>query len=303
MSGGVTIVAEDLTMKRHVDKIAFVLMLPFAFQSSLAQAESCAETLKRVEFLYNNIVDECRNPDGSPDPLTDCSGLIVRGAARPQSWEKNAWYIWNPDPSKAELGTTTASWMRSDVNFLSGRSGFRSGYILTPVDLVPADEPKSHIACIAPVSFDSDGRRDRGCGDFVFTAEEEKSCDAIGVTGANWKSKEYPLAQFQARRLCTFYMKRGHDRVAAAKDFVLARKSIQDTELARESPTELLFYHPTELNTQSVLAFFCTDSASCRDARLNQNEYKKIVNKDRNIIWISFPNSPARPATFTCDPS
>ena len=287
-------------MKRHVEKIAFALMLPFAFQSSLAQAESCADTLKTINSLYNNLVDECPNPDGSPDPLTDCSGLIIRGATRPPLGTEGTWYIWNPSPSALLIGTTAASWMRADVNFLFHGAGHHSGYILTPVDLVPADEPKSHIACIAPVNFNSDGRGDRGCGDSKDTSIEEKSCDAIGVTGANWRDKEYPLVQHQIERACTFYMKRGHDRVAAAKQFVLARKSIQDTELARKWPTELRFYHPAETNTQSVLAFYCTGGVSCRDAVKNRDEYKKIVNKDRNIILVEFPDSPAQPATFTC---
>ena len=287
-------------MKRHVDKIAFVLMLPFAFQSSLAQAESCAETLKKVESLYNKIVDECRNPDGSPDPLTDCSGLIIRGAARPA---KNAWHIWNPSPSEAELGTTSAYWMRADVNFLVPETVHLSGYILNPVDYVPADEPKSHIACISPVVFKGEGRTERGCGDSLSTPMDERSCDTIGATGADWELGQYRLAERDLALVCTFNMKRGHDRVTAARQFLEARKSIQHKVLARRFPTELRFYHPAETNTQSVLAFFCMDDASCVDARLNQADYKRVVNKDKNIVWINFPYSAAIPATFKCNPT
>ncbi len=286
-------------MKQNVEKIAFVLILPFIFQSSLAQAANCAETMKKINSLYSNLVDECRNPDGSPDPLTDCSGLIIRGVERPN---KNALNIWNPSPSEAELGTTSAYWMRADVNFLTPDAAHRSGYILTPVDDVPADEPKSHIACIAPGPFLSDGRDDRGCGDSLSTPAQEKSCDAIGVNGANWVVKEFPRALLDVNNTCAFYMKRGHDRVAAAKDFVLARKSIQNVDSTWRWPTELRFYHPTEANTQSVLAFFCADNASCREALLIRDEYKKVVNKDKDVILIEFPDFPTRPARFTCSP-
>ena len=287
-------------MKQHVEKVALVLILPFVFQASLVQAESCADTLKTINSLYNNLADECRNPDGSPDPLTDCSGLIIRGVERPN---KNALNIWSPSPSEAELGTTSAYWMRADVNFLTPEPAHRSGYILNPVDSVPANEPKSHIACIAPGPFLSDRRDDRGCGDSLSTPAQEKSCDAIGVTGTNWVVKEFPRALLDVNNTCAFYMKRGHDRVTAAKDFVLARKSIQNIDSTGKWPAELRFYHPTEANTQSVLAFFCSDSASCREALLNREEYKKVVNKDKNIIMIEFPEFSFLPATFRCIPS
>ena len=287
-------------MKRNIDKIAFVLMLSFAFQSSLAQAESCAETMKKVDFLYNNIVGECRNPDGSPDPLTDCSGLIIRALDRPPTGLEGAWYIWNPTDIESRLGTTSAYWMRADVNFPTLGFDYRSGYILTPVDHVPEGEPKSHIACISPVVFNGDERAERGCGDSPSTPDQEKSCDTIGATGATWKFGQARLAEADVARVCTFNMKRGHDRVTAAQEFVEARRSIQDTFLAKRRPTELRFYHPTETNTQSVLAFFCTDHSSCLGSLANREEYKKIVKKDKNIIWINFPGTPDQPATFKC---
>ena len=210
--------------------------------------------------------------------------------------------IGNPSPLEAELGTTSAYWMRADVNFLALETVHRSGYILTPVDLVPEGEPKSHIACISPVVFNGDNRTERGCGDSLSTPTDERSCDTIGATGEAWKLGQYRLAEVNVALVCTFNMKRGHDRVTAARQFLEARKSIQHTVLARRLPTELRFYHPAETNTQSVLAFFCTDDVSCADARLNQADYKSVVKKDKNIIWINFPYSAASPATFKCFP-
>lgn len=58
-------------MQRRLNKIIPVLVFPLLLQATSAHAESCAETLKQVETLYNKTVSSC-----GEDPASDCSGLL-----------------------------------------------------------------------------------------------------------------------------------------------------------------------------------------------------------------------------------
>lgn len=292
--------------------MAPVLMLGLVIQPARAEVPMCAKTLEVINRLYNNLVTKCEGSEGT-GPLTDCSGLIIRGAKRPEASSPpqpaGSWYIWNPSPRGQELGTTAASWMRKDVNYESPGVGHRGGYIVTPVSLVPKGEPKSEIACISPLDFWSDFRNDQGCGDNKDTTDQvEQSCQAEKIDGENWYRKKFdPFADSGAniprrgQKLCAFYMKDGYNRVQAAESFLKARKSIETTFAARESQTELRFYHPKVPNTQSILAFFCTNDAACADAVLNRKEYFEFTGFARNIIKIKFPDTQGDKATFSCD--
>lgn len=75
-------------MKKRLNRIAPLLVLPLLVHAAWANAESCDETLRKVEKLYNNTVDSC-----GQDPASDCSGLLVRGTHR-------------ADPAKGKSGTS-----------------------------------------------------------------------------------------------------------------------------------------------------------------------------------------------------
>ncbi len=292
--------------------MAPVLILGLVIQSARAEVPMCAKTLEVINRLYNNLVTKCEGSEGT-GPLTDCSGLIIRGAKRPEASSPpqpaGSWYIWNPSPRGQELGTSAASWMRKDVNYESPGVEHRGGFIVTPVSLVPEGEPKSEIACISPLDFWSDFRNDQGCGDNKESTDQvEQSCQAEKIDGENWYRKKFhpfgdSFANLSRRgqKLCTFYMKEGYDKVKAAENFLKARNSIETTYSAYESQTELRFYHPKEPNTQSILAFFCTNDAACADAVLNRIEYFELTGFVRNIIKIKFPDVQGKTATFSCD--
>lgn len=64
-------------MKERWSRIVPLLAVPLFLHVTSASAESCDETLKRVESLYNNTTASC-----GKDPASDCSGLLIRGTHR-----------------------------------------------------------------------------------------------------------------------------------------------------------------------------------------------------------------------------
>lgn len=114
-------------MKTRLKRITPLLVLPLFWQTTAANAESCEETLKRVEGLYNNTVDSCRQ-----DPASDCSGLLIRGTHRANPAKGEKWDVWNPSPKAKELGTFAASWMRVDgISYEDPGMSTQNGYIIT----------------------------------------------------------------------------------------------------------------------------------------------------------------------------
>lgn len=288
-----------------------LLLLPLMMPVALAQAEDCAATLAVVRQLYHNTTMEC----AGGDPGSDCSGIWLRGTTRPERndppGKAGDFRVWEPSPTAQKLGTTAASYMREDINYASPGVRTKDGYILYPVDLTPAGEPKSHIACMAALDAWTDFRSDCGCGDDSNTKKTERSCQEEGVNGSNWKATQFdpfPTNSATQGRLrnesqCMFNM-RGDGRTQAFKDFVTARRSIEGSDTAFQTQTEFRFYHPKKPEVQPVLAFFCNAKHkpdSCNDALKNQAEYLSDTGKHRPVIEISFPARPGGKATFACN--
>ena len=64
-------------MRKLIERCVPLFMFSLLFQSIGAQAETCEETLKLVQQMYNLETDAC-----GPDAASDCSGLLIRGTHR-----------------------------------------------------------------------------------------------------------------------------------------------------------------------------------------------------------------------------
>ncbi|OLS61808.1 DUF2599 domain-containing protein [Pseudomonas putida] len=295
-------------MTRRSDRFIPLLVLPLMLPGGLALAESCADTLKVVQRLYQNKVEECNG-----DPASDCSGLLVRGTTRPEKSKPplpaGAYNVWEASPKAQELGTSAASWMREDINYADPGVNHDNGYLLKPIDEVGGDEEKLHLACSSPLDFWSDWRATRGCGDSSFTADRvETSCQEARVNGTNWKQTQYDpfneneleAAKRRNRQLCTFDM-RNSDRTQAFKDFMAARRSIEGSRTAFNTQTEVRYYNPKDPRKLPILAFFYTKDSSREDALKNQADFFKATGKHIPVIRIQFPDQPRQQASFSCD--
>jgi hypothetical protein len=288
-------------MKKRLNRIAPLLMLPLLVQATWAYAESCDETLKKVETLYNKTVDSC-----GQDPASDCSGLLVRGTHRADPAKGQKWDVWNPSPKAVELGTFAASYMRADgISYEDPGMSTQNGYLITPRDLIRDPETPVHVYCAFPNDAWTDYRNDRGCGDNKNTTASEAVCQAMKPPISNpnaWVAHftQYNNNRQQDQLQCGFNMRNpmsSKERVDAFRNFMGARKVINSREF--QTQTELRLGNP-KTDELPVLAFFYSDQRGLNDALANQRDYKAKTGKDRNIIKIDFPRTPTAKATFSC---
>jgi hypothetical protein len=295
------LIKEMQAMKNRLNRIAPLLMFPLLVQVTWAYAESCEETLKKVETLYNKTVDSC-----GPDPASDCSGLIIRGTHRPDPAKGQKWDVWNPSPTAIEKGTFAASYMRTDrISYADPGMSTQNGYIITPIDQVREPETPVHVYCAFPNDAWTDYREDRGCGNNKNTVQTEAVCQAMPPPVLNAKDWVAHFTKFnndknQDQLQCGFNMRNpmsSKDRVDAFRNFIEARKVINSREF--QTQTELRLGNP-KTDELPILAFFYSDQRGLNDALANQRDYKAKTGKDRNIIKIDFPKTPVSKATFSC---
>ncbi|MCU1719739.1 DUF2599 domain-containing protein [Pseudomonas sp. 5P_5.1_Bac1] len=301
-------------MRRRIDRLIPLLALPFMLQATFVHAESCEETLKVVQELYNNEASNCMSLTGDRsvrNPASDCSGLLVRGTMRPERQETpqpaGTYYVWNSSPTAVKLGTTAASWMRSDIKYQTPGVSHHNGMLLYPTHYTPAGKTPVNIDCAFPIDGYTDSRNDNGCGDNDRTPNVEKSCQQEGVNGSNWKASEFdPFGGVDPARnmsLCGFDMRGLSDeqRTDAFQQFMQSRKSIEGSEGAFFWQTEVRFKNP-EKDKAPVMAFFFSEETgtNVEDAWKNAEEYKQVTGEERPVIKINFPNDPSSKATFSC---
>ena len=288
-------------MQKCSNRIVPLLALPLFLHMTSANAESCEETLKQVESLYNKTVDSC-----GQDPASDCSGLLIRGTHRADPAKGQQWDVWNPSPKARELGTFAASWMRADgISYEDPGMSTQNGYIIKPIDLVRAPETPVHIYCAFPNDAWTDFRDDRGCGNNRNTSQTEAVCQAMAPPITNAGAWVAHFTRFnndskQDQLQCGFNMRNpmsSRDRVAAFQNFMGARRAINTREF--QTQTELRLGNPKD-DELPILAFFYSDQRGLNDALANQRDYKNKTGKDRNIVKINFPRTPNGKASFSC---
>ena len=288
-------------MQKSSNSIVPLLALPLFLHMTSANAESCEETLKQVESLYNKTVDSC-----GQDPASDCSGLLIRGTHRADPAKGQQWDVWNPSPKARELGTFAASWMRADgISYEDPGMSTQNGYIIKPIDLVRAPETPVHIYCAFPNDAWTDFRDDRGCGNNRNTSQAEAVCQAMAPPITNAGAWVAHFTRFnndskQDQLQCGFNMRNpmsSQDRVNAFRNFMGARRAINAREF--QTQTELRLGNPKD-DALPILAFFYSDQRGLNDALANQRDYKNKTGKDRNIIKINFPRTPDGKASFAC---
>ncbi|TDF84169.1 DUF2599 domain-containing protein [Pseudomonas sp. H9] len=276
--------------------VAFMFLL---MQTTVAAAETCEQTLEKVERLYNNQVNECKS-----GPASNCSGLLIRGTHRAKNGEYD---VWNPSPTAEKLGTIAASWMRADgISYEDPGMNTQNGYIIAPFDLVKKPEAPVHVYCAFPNDAWTDYRDDNGCGDNKnTTSTNEPVCQSMKPPIDNaqkWVAKftQYNNDRAQDQRQCGFNMRRSvgdQGRVDAFRHFIEARRAINTREF--QTQTELRLGNP-EKDKLPILAFFYSDSRGLKDAQLNQQDYLNKTGNHRNIVKINFPKTPNGKATFSC---
>lgn len=288
-------------MKKRLIWTAPLLMLPLLLHATWASAESCDETLKKVETLYNKTVDSC-----GQDPASDCSGLMVRGTHRADPAKGQKWDVWNPSPKALELGTFAVSYMRADgVSYEDPGMATQNGYLVMPRDLVRDPEKPVHVYCAFPNDAWTDFRDDRGCGNNKNTTQTEAVCQAMAppISSVNaWIAHftKYNNDRKQDQLQCGFNMRNpmsSKERIDAFRNFLGARQVINTREF--QTQTELRLSNP-KTDELPILAFFYSDQRGLNDAKANQRDYKAKTGKDRNIVKIDFPRTPTAKATFSC---
>lgn len=270
-------------------------------QPLAASAESCKDTLKTVQTLYDNTVDKCRS-----GPASNCSGLLIRGTHRSRD---GAYDVWNPSLTAQRLGTFAASWMRSDgISYEDPGLKTNNGYIIAPFDEVRKSETPVHIYCAFPNDAWTDFRDDQGCGDNKnSTSTQEPVCQSMKPpidSAQAWVQlfNKYQRDRKQDQRQCGFDMRgRGSDaneaRTAAFQKFIKARQVINTREF--QTQTELRIGNP-KTDELPILAFFYSEPRGLADAQKNAADYKAKTGKERNIVKIDFPRTPNGKARFSC---
>jgi len=128
-------------MRTTTDKALLLLLLPLLLPWSAARAETCAETLKLIQALYNKTVDVC--PDG--EEASTCSGLIIRGTTRADPTKGQKWDVWNDSDRSLKQGTTSYSFLRSDINFPNLAVYTNNGFIIAPSSMLCAGQKPSYV--------------------------------------------------------------------------------------------------------------------------------------------------------------
>ncbi|QXI40650.1 DUF2599 domain-containing protein [Pseudomonas xantholysinigenes] len=288
-------------MKTTLTKLLPCLVLPVLLQPVAASAESCAETLKTIESLYNNTVDKCRS-----GPASNCSGLLIRGTHRSPDGKYD---VWNPSPKAQELGTFAASWMRADgISYEDPGLKTNNGYLIMPFDKVEKPETPVHVYCAFPNDAWTDFRDDNGCGDNKNTpSTQEPVCQSMKPPindAAGWLALfiKYQRDKMQDQYQCGFNMRGNGEaanqaRTLAFQQFIKARQAINTREF--QTQTELRLGNP-KTDELPILAFFYSDPRGLGDAKKNAADYKAKTGKDRNIVKIDFPKTPNGKARFSC---
>lgn len=279
-------------MPNRCEKLMPLLLFPLLLHPMAASAETCDETLNKVETLYNNTVDHCAS-----GPASNCSGLLIRGTHRAPNGEYD---VWNPSPTAQKLGTIAASFMRADgISYADPGMHTQNGYIIAPFDMIRKPESPVHVYCAFPNDAWTDFRDDKGCGDNErTTSTREPVCQDRRPpvkTAEAWVAlfKEYQGDRKQDQRQCGFNMrgtsaKDNAMRTDAFKQFIKARQAINSREF--QTQTELRLGNP-ETDKLPILAFFYSEPRGLEDAKKNAADYRAKTGKDRNIVKIDFPKT------------
>lgn len=303
-------------MKRRMNDLALVMVLPLLAQTTLALAQSCEEAVPQLEARYNNKSATCVGANGEPQSAHFCTGLILRGAKRPEAFGGKAedYYVFKLSPNAEKVGTTATTYARDDIRFADlvigdglSETTYTSGMILESAWDTPDPADKVYVACAAPADMWAYDRGDQGCGDNAKTAAVEGRCQDMNITGDNWGPTFYDPNINQTHLMggtsCAFDMRteNGDESSKAFEEFLKARRYMDSNpKVAVTTYPELRITNPKS-GVLPVKAFYYTDAAGREDALKNQAEYKKVTGKDVPVVQIGFPTSTSEKMTFSCD--
>jgi len=289
-------------MRMSPDK-ALLLLVALLCTWSTARAETCAQTLKLIQELYNNTANAC--PSG--EPASNCSGLMIRGTKRADPAKGEKFDVWTYPPASVQKGASSYSLMRTDINFQDLAVNTNNGFIATPTDYLCAGQKPSYVQCALPMDGWTWERGDRGCGDNSATVARENYCQDQGINDgrawvANFQSKQPPGGAWSAdqyRGQCAFDLAQGRGQAGRSRafaGFMEARRLVGPREFAM--PTELLVSNKDEPN---ILAWIYTEPGGRADALKNQADYLAKTGNYRPVIRVQMPRFPGEKAQFFCD--
>lgn len=167
--------------------------------------EAGAAAVFGLYAAYSKVVADCGTPKR---PAFLCSGLFLRGTVY-----SDLYRFWNPGPASKEA--SAFSWLRKDASFRQLASDHRHGYVIWSMFYAPDDDLKLQVLCAFPMDAGSHNRSDGGCGDFVATAQVERSCQGMGITTAKAWRDDYILNAKSHYRQCGFELRPDRESASA----------------------------------------------------------------------------------------
>lgn len=172
----------------------FLFFANISIAQYLTHDDIGAKAVFEMYAAYNDMSSDCGT--GARPPIL-CRGLAIRGTNYSESFD-----FWNPGPASRQA--TAFSWLSKDAKFRQLASDHRHGYVLLPKFKAPAGYIDIKWICAFVMDAGSHNRSDLGCGDFITTAQIERSCQEQGITAAAAWLRDYLLNGKSHYRQCGF---------------------------------------------------------------------------------------------------
>ncbi|MBP1127947.1 MULTISPECIES: DUF2599 domain-containing protein [Pseudomonas] len=300
-------------MKHLLNLPVIVCVLCFgssAHAKYLTHDETGAATASEIVAAYNNTAVDCGS---EKRPSILCSGVTIRGTIY-----SSAFRFWNPGPASKEA--TSFSWLRKDAKFRQLASDHRHGYLMRPIVTAPDDYIQLQVLCAFPMDAGTHMRAQAGCGDFIKTAEIERSCQELGITTAAAWRDDYMLNKRSKHRQCGFDL-RPATEPAGANAFMQFVKAHAFEEVLSEHFAAILFsnnevriasWPQSDGSRLPIWALFwisnntvtgAASDAGKVDAQRDQIALYEDSGHFLPIIRMTLPMTPAQEATFSYNPA
>lgn len=273
-----------------------------SINAGLAYGQSCIETAQNQQRRYDATPNDCGKRSS---PAFLCSGIILR-ATEPAPRE-GMYNSWDVSPTSAMTQGTSFSYLRKDANFKRLVENQNNGYILMPINAVPAGKQKYSVLCAYPTDGGTNGRVDNGCGTASAATAPFKgaACHVQKITTADaWVDQYKREGKGDNRNVCGFSVIDTLDEKATS-NFNESLSAMRKGDL---------FYKQNELrlanwdgakadSTLPIESFFyiAGDLEGLSDARLDQARYFQKTGVWVPIVSLSMPKSPGDTAKFACN--
>lgn len=276
--------------------------LCLALPGSLAYARSCEETARAQQARYDATPENCGK---SSSPAFLCSGVILR-ATEPAPRE-GIYNSWDVSPTSKRTKGTSFSYLRKDANFRRLVQDQNNGYILYPINELPASKQKYSVLCAFPVDGGTNSRGENGCGTAAVATAKGKGapCHRQKITTAEqWVNQYQNVSKGDNRNACGFSVRDDLDRYASENFNQSLRAMRQGGLFGKQNELRLENWKRDGADeTLPIESFFhlAGDREGLADARLDQTRYFNETGMWVPIIALSMPDRPDGRARFACN--